>query len=528
MTKLIGIIKDSIGNPVSGYLTVRLNAPLIDISTTPDSVYYNLEYTYKINDGDLEDVETVDGTPIASGIELLPTDEPTYNFSFKYESTVLELYLDGKLYASIFPNGESSGGDYHQYNDPSDDPDMGLQYYTGAVQSVDSQLLTEFNRVNRLNLFEPFNTNIPDAVTVEWSSLQHSSVNTSNINTSLQYIANLLTQGSNLQSLVTGIYNPMGDWSNATEYSKGDVVYYDSTKGSYWYVNNSPSIGNLPTNTTYWQKLVEGTEIGGVSADFLLDVAFDLAWNGVTNKAPTADKLYDFLVTLAKLDTLANFTAGLQAPTRTLGDNTIHVATTAFVQAALGAFTAPPATTAPNIEQISNNTSIINSKTLKSITNMYARITEEKPQNDPGGSGQGWRFLEFVRENAVYNLAGSINMVSPNPPYVTVKAGRYHVFGRAASCATQGTRLDVRTSAGVTLIQGDSEHNGLGDFQISYHGNVWSKVAGVINLTADTNIGLFHSFSVSGNSFDKGRPCGRGGNEIYSVLELYRISEAIV
>nr|WP_288835534.1 hypothetical protein [uncultured Flavobacterium sp.] len=527
MTKLIGIIKDSIGNPVTGYLTVKLNAPLIDISTDPDSVHYNLEYTYKVIDGDLEDVETVDGTPIAAGIELLPTDEPTYNFSFKYESTILELYLDGKVYASIYPNGESTGGDYHQFNVIGDDPDLGLRYYTGAVHSEDSELLEEFNRVNRLALFEPFNTNIPDEVELEWSELQHSSVNTSNINTSLQHIARLLTVGSNLQSLVSGIYNPLGDWNGSTEYNRGDVVYYDSTKGSYWYISYTPTTGTLPTNTTYWQKLVEGTEIGGVSADFLLDTIFGVGWNGVTNKAPTADKLYDYLVTLAKLDEAATFTTSLQAPTRSLGDNTTHVATTAHLQAALSALTVPPATTAPTIEQISNNTNIINAVTLKRITNMFARVTEEKPQNDSGGSGQGWRNLEFIKENSIYNSAGSVNMISVNPPYVTVKAGRYRVWGRAASCATQGTRLDVRTSTGVTLIQGDSEHNGLGDFQISYHGNVWSKVSGVINLSSETNIGLYHSFSLFGNSNDRGRPCGRGGNEIYAVLELQRINEAI-
>jgi hypothetical protein len=50
-----------------------------------------------------------------------------------------------------------------------------------------------------------------------------------------------------------------GDWSNTTEYKLNDVVRYNNI---VWiYTNELPSTGQAITNTSYWTRMVEGSEI---------------------------------------------------------------------------------------------------------------------------------------------------------------------------------------------------------------------------------------------------------------------------
>ena len=47
---------------------------------------------------------------------------------------------------------------------------------------------------------------------------------------------------------------PKGAYNSATLYDRLDVVYYNAKS----YVCKQPSMGNVPTNTTYWQLLCDG------------------------------------------------------------------------------------------------------------------------------------------------------------------------------------------------------------------------------------------------------------------------------
>ncbi len=46
--------------------------------------------------------------------------------------------------------------------------------------------------------------------------------------------------------------NPRGEYDNATTYQIGDIVCYQDTS----YIARLETTGNLPTDTTYWQKLI--------------------------------------------------------------------------------------------------------------------------------------------------------------------------------------------------------------------------------------------------------------------------------
>lgn len=58
-------------------------------------------------------------------------------------------------------------------------------------------------------------------------------------------------------------FNPTGDYDNTREYEKLDMVFYQGSS----YVAKSNSIGQLPTNTEYWTKIVAG----GLSVDDIVD-----------------------------------------------------------------------------------------------------------------------------------------------------------------------------------------------------------------------------------------------------------------
>jgi hypothetical protein len=56
-----------------------------------------------------------------------------------------------------------------------------------------------------------------------------------------------------------------GEYSSATEYELNDVVKYGGN--SYVYINVVKTIGNIPTNTTYWGLMVEGLNFLGDWSD---------------------------------------------------------------------------------------------------------------------------------------------------------------------------------------------------------------------------------------------------------------------
>ena len=63
-----------------------------------------------------------------------------------------------------------------------------------------------------------------------------------------------------------------GNYSSGTAYVVDDVVYLTSTGSSYVCINDST--GNAPTNTSYWQKMAQGSDLGSLSGITQGDVVY--------------------------------------------------------------------------------------------------------------------------------------------------------------------------------------------------------------------------------------------------------------
>ena len=104
-------------------------------------------------------------------------------------------------------------------------------------------------------------------------------------------------------------FSYQGAWSDATSYSKNDVVLYQGS--SYVYKFATATSANLPTNTTYWSKLAEGVYVeGGSSGKVLTNNGSTISWTDdpeLTTVVTTADATVgDQLFVGASASTLAS------------------------------------------------------------------------------------------------------------------------------------------------------------------------------------------------------------------------------
>lgn len=101
MTNLLGTIRDSAGNPLNGTLTVKLAAPMIDDSTTPDSIYTIKAKDFSITSGSVNIT-----------IPESETSQISYNFKFLDSDGITHLNFDAIVpnigayeFASLVPTG---------------------------------------------------------------------------------------------------------------------------------------------------------------------------------------------------------------------------------------------------------------------------------------------------------------------------------------------------------------------------------------------------------------------------------------
>lgn len=507
-TQVVGTIQGTETELITGTLTIRLDAPLVDESTTPDAVHYPKIQKHTVTNGNLNTA--------VPPINLIRNDEVTYYASFTYVVTDLILYLDGVEYAKVDYNGLKSGGPWHTYTDS--------KKYTGEVHSAQSKLLAEYSRQSDIPLFDPFHFHILTTygATIEWSQLQHSNINTSNIDTSAYFISTLLKDlYGNI--LVAGLMNPRGDYNGGTTYKKYDVVSYPSDNSVYWYINETPLAGNIPTNTTYWMRLIQGTNITPSPIDptsVLIADSFGSSWDGVTNKAPTANALYDQMIKYALLQD-ATF-ASLKAPTKNPSTNTTDVATTAFVQNAVGSITVPPATTAPGISDTGDNsTKIVNTNFLKRVLMRYCKAINQLNQGTAGGTISGGFALRNLNVLSVDDTEVTNGLTGG---YIQLKPGFYHVEAYSCVSAVGQNRAILISSDGTFLILGTSENAAGNGYETRLRGNCWSRICGEISIGATTNIGIRHYAEITGiNSEELGRAANRGGPEIFASIEVWRL-----
>lgn len=105
----------------------------------------------------------------------------------------------------------------------------------------------------------------------------------------------------------SGGVNPTGPYNVATAYATGDSVSFNGNS----YVALQATIGNLPTNTTFWQLLAEKGDTGATGATGSFDETFETVSKNLTSWN------YSLNYTLGDLTSIV-YTNGVDTITKTL------------------------------------------------------------------------------------------------------------------------------------------------------------------------------------------------------------------
>jgi len=234
-----------------------------------------------------------------------------------------------------------------------------------------------------------------------------------------------------------------GDWSNTTEYKLNDVVRYNNI---VWiYTNELPSTGESITDTDYWTRMVEGSEIPpteGQAGKVLKTDGTLTFWSDSFDTFLIGEDITDFITAA----TLTDVSLGIQGSSNS------------FVQTALVNTGAGISSSADFIAYASNGTNESGWIDM-GITNQSF--------NDPAfsltGPGDGYVFMSGAIAGVVavsqYSVAGSnLNLITGTPhqmiagvifdlilPVAPTLEGRYTVIS-----APTATQVVVAVPAGYT------------------------------------------------------------------------------
>ena len=234
-----------------------------------------------------------------------------------------------------------------------------------------------------------------------------------------------------------------GDWSNATQYKLNDVVRYNNI---VWiYTNEVPSTGQAITNTSYWTRMVEGSEIPpteGQAGKVLKTDGTLTFWSDSFDTFLIGADITDFITAA----TLTDVALGIEGSSNN------------FVQAALVNTGAGSGSSADFIAYASNGTNESGWIDM-GITNQ----TFNDPAFSLTGPGDGYVFMSGaiagVTAVSQYSVAGSnLNLITGTPhqmiagvifdlvlPVAPTLEGRYTVVS-----APTATQVVVAVPAGYT------------------------------------------------------------------------------
>lgn len=337
MTLITGTIKDSGGSPIaSGILRVKLDAPLIDTSTNPDSLHTQEPREFTITNGALPTINLPESE----------TQQVTYEFTLYSTATVYEFY---------FADGTRYDGPTHLHTDS--------KWYTGYSHRAESVELDRVAVTERTQI-DQFNAIVPNQSSEEYTKLLPARISTDTLPATIRQIADLLTTTPAYRNQLRGGPNPKGTYSSTTYYALDDQVELDGS--SYIYINPITTAGNQPPNTTYWQLLAArgatGTGTTGNNTPYNATT-----WDGQLD-APSRNAVRDVIETLAKLSDIAalaplaspNFSGNPSRSTAPLlSDNSQQIPTTNWVRSYAApidspSFTNNPAAPTQAVTDISN------------------------------------------------------------------------------------------------------------------------------------------------------------------------------
>lgn len=325
VTQIVGTLRDSSGL-LSGRLTVELDAPLIDTSTTPDTVYFPIAQVFTITNGAVD--ITLPQTEIA-GI--------TCRFAFSTIATRTDYY---------FADGLQYFGPTFVHTDTFT--------YTGTFWTAQSVRVSP-QVSEEATLAHEFHSVIPNVATCEYSQLIPTGLVRDRLSSGARQIANLLAFDQSYQTALGNALLPYaGIYSNTTWYQPRQWVSHDG--GSWFSKVGFAHVGNTPTaNSEFWGVLGERGATGtGTSGN---NTAYDATtWSGQTD-APSRNAVRNIIETLARTSQLASYALNASpnftgTPTRNanplLGDRSLQLPTTQWVGNEFAPIASPTLTGSPS------------------------------------------------------------------------------------------------------------------------------------------------------------------------------------
>lgn len=220
LTRVKGIFRDSLGQPLVGKLEVKLDANAVDLDSDPHALHLVEPGTVTLINGEVD-------------INLLST-VVTYRFRLFTESSTVT-FRDTQQNAWYGATHEEGG-----------------VWYTGAIPSEDREILLRSERTEEIEILPPFHARVPDRGTIYFSDLMPSGVTNSNQDTSILAIAEVLTRPEYARQLPIGQFNLRGGWDNAAVYAYYDAVAHSGST----YVWRLTTQGNSePPSSTHWQVI---------------------------------------------------------------------------------------------------------------------------------------------------------------------------------------------------------------------------------------------------------------------------------
>ncbi len=264
MTLIQGIFKNSGGVALtSGVVRVRLDAPLSDGLTDPDSYLLPIAHEFAIVNG-------------SASFDL----KESQTRQVSYEFTVLQSFTDHDYY--------KLNGDFYATNQdlPSHLHTDG-KYYSGVSRSAESIPLERVARTRLETVGESFRAIVPNQGQVDFGQLQRTGFATDRLPQTIQQVADLLlAQPTFLLSLINVLVS-QGTWNADILYRRGNTVLVGGS--SYQCVAptsiNQPPLTNTPS---VWQALALKGDPGGTGGN---NAPFSAAWSGDLN-APSKNAIH--------------------------------------------------------------------------------------------------------------------------------------------------------------------------------------------------------------------------------------------
>lgn len=147
----------------------------------------------------------------------------------------------------------------------------------------------------------------------------------------------------------------------------------------------------------------------------------------------------------------------------------------------------------------------------------YVLIRDEKPQNTNGGTATAGSPETRVLNTEVFDAGNNVALANNQ---MTVEAGNYRVFIKATALGVRIHRARLQNiTDGTTLLEGQ---NAYGVFVSGYPSQCDSVIVGRIALAAQKVLEVQSQVSNTVNNTGYGQATTFSGNEIYTVVELWK------